>query len=117
MSNVPSSSPDSSDPRDVVLELDQLEVAFRTEDGTVRAVRGLSYGLRRGETLGVVGESGSGKSVSHMALLGLLPPNARIDAQRLHLQDQDLQELDERLFRKIRGRKIAMIFQDPMPAR
>jgi peptide/nickel transport system ATP-binding protein len=116
MSNVPSSSPDSSDPRDVVLELDQLEVAFRTEDGTVRAVRGLSYGLRRGETLGVVGESGSGKSVSHMALLGLLPPNARIDAQRLHLQDQDLQELDERLFRKIRGRKIAMIFQDPMTA-
>ncbi|PIE23485.1 MAG: glutathione ABC transporter ATP-binding protein [Planctomycetota bacterium] len=101
---------------EILLELDGLQVEFRTEDGVVRAVRGLSYSLRRGETLGVVGESGSGKSVSHMALLGLLPPNARIDAEQLQVQDQDLLASSESMFRKIRGRKIAMVFQDPMTA-
>ena len=108
-------SAQETEPRfgEVVLELGGLEVEFRTEDGVVRAVRGLSYALRRGETLGVVGESGSGKSVSHMALLGLLPPNARIDAQRLQVQDQQLLGRSESMFRKIRGRRIAMVFQDP----
>ena len=63
---------------DAVLEVDDLHVEFRTEDGIVRAVRGVSYRLSPGDVLGIVGESGSGKSVSSMALMGLLPKTAKV---------------------------------------
>ncbi len=101
---------------DKVLRLSNLCVSFDTEDGRVDAVRGVSYELKRGETIGVVGESGSGKSVTHMALLGLLPDSADIRADDLAVVDQDVLGMDERVMRKVRGKKIAMIFQDPMTA-
>ncbi len=100
-----------------VLDVRELQVAFHTRDGVVRAVDGLSYVVYPGETLGIVGESGSGKSVAQYALLGLLPtPPARIEAGSVLFQGQELLHRSQRAYRKIRGREVAMIFQDPMTA-
>jgi len=96
-----------------LLEVDNLQVEFPTEDGVVHAVRGVSYLLEPGEVLGIVGESGSGKSVSSMALMGLLPRSARVTGSA-RLLGQELIGLDARDLNPIRGKKIAMIFQDPM---
>ncbi|MCB9727494.1 MAG: ABC transporter ATP-binding protein [Deltaproteobacteria bacterium] len=99
----------------VVLSVRDLEVQFRTEDGWLTAIDGLSYDLRRGETLGIVGESGSGKSVTNLAVMRLLPiPPARIPRGKILFHGQDLLELSPEAMRKIRGHKISMIFQDPM---
>jgi peptide/nickel transport system ATP-binding protein len=96
-----------------LLEVRNLSVRFRTRDGIVHAVSDLSYTLRRGETLGVVGESGSGKSVSSLALMGLLNRSyAQIEGEIL-FEGQDLLKLRTEELRKIRGRDISMIFQDP----
>lgn len=100
--------------RENLLEVDGLHVDFHTDDGLVHAVRGVSYQLARGETLGIVGESGSGKSVTHLALLDLLPPSARIRARELRMAGRNLLKLSPKERRKMRGRDIAMIFQDPM---
>jgi len=90
-------------------------VSFHTRDGVVKAVAGVSYQLARGETLGIVGESGSGKSVSCQALLGLLPsPPARIEGGKALFVGRDLLTLKPAELRKLRGDKIAMVFQDPM---
>jgi len=97
-----------------LLEVEDLRVGFRTDDGSVEAVQGVSYTLDRGQTLGIVGESGSGKSVSTMALLRLLPePPARI-AGRITFDGLDLLRLPPGRLREVRGNRIAMIFQDPM---
>jgi oligopeptide transport system ATP-binding protein len=97
-----------------LLEVKNLAVQFHTDDGTVRAVDGISYHIEPGETLGIVGESGSGKSASSLALLGLLPsPPARVSGSVM-FKGQDLLKLSERQKAKIRGNRIAMIFQDPM---
>src|SRR5690606_25044901 len=69
---------DQADDADILLDINNLTVTFPTEDGLVQAVRGVSYQLRRGEALGIVGESGSGKSVTSLAVMGLLPRNARV---------------------------------------
>jgi peptide/nickel transport system ATP-binding protein len=98
-----------------VLRVEDLTVGFNTEDGLVQAVRGVSYTLREREVLGIVGESGSGKSVSSMALMGLLPKTARITGRAVY-RGTDVLQLPERDQRTLRGRKIAMIFQDPMTA-
>ena len=98
-----------------VLRVEDLTVGFPTEDGLVQAVRGVSYSLREREVLGIVGESGSGKSVSSMALMGLLPRTARITGRALYRGD-DVLTMPERDQRMLRGRKLAMIFQDPMTA-
>lgn len=99
----------------VLLEVKDLIVRFYTPDGTVYAVNGLSYSLKEGETLGIVGESGSGKSVHVLAMLGLIPqPPGKIEGGQVLFEGQDLLKLRDRELRRIRGGKIAMVFQDPM---
>lgn len=98
-----------------LLQVEDLRVQFHTDDGVVRAVDGVSFEVRPGETLGIVGESGSGKSVTNLALLGLIPqPPGRIVGGRAVYRDRDLLKLSERELARIRGNRIAMIFQDPM---
>lgn len=98
-----------------ILEVENLAVAFPTEDGTVNAVRGISYTLKEREVLAIVGESGSGKSVGAMALMGLLPKTARITGS-IKYRDEEVLEMSPKRARSMRGRNIAMIFQDPMTA-
>ncbi len=97
-----------------LLEVKNLRTTFRTEDGPVTAVNGLSFSLEPGETLGIVGESGSGKSVSALSIMRLLAKNAAVTADRMTFEGESLPDLSEAEMRKIRGHKIAMIFQDPM---
>jgi peptide/nickel transport system ATP-binding protein len=101
---------------DVLLEVSNLSVTFNTRRGDVRAVNDLSFVLRKGETLGIVGESGSGKSVSMNAVMGLLRDlNASISGQ-VRFNGRELLALPDEEFRAIRGKEIAMVFQDPMTA-
>ncbi len=98
-----------------VLSVKDLHVTFGSEAGDVRAVRGVSYDLHPGQVLGIVGESGSGKSVSAMAVLGLLPDNARVTGS-VELEGRELLGLSDREMSKVRGKDIAMVFQDPLSA-
>ena len=98
-----------------LLEVKDLRVGFRTDDGFVSAVNGLSYAVDSGSTLGIVGESGSGKSVNALTIMRLVPmPPGRIDSGSIALRGQNLLQKSEAEMRKIRGKDIAMIFQDPM---
>ena len=98
-----------------LLSIRDLVVEFKTEDGVVHAVDGVSYDIFPGETLGIVGESGSGKSVSTLALLGLIPqPPGRITSGTAMFKGKDLLRLKKRELRRVRGDEVAMIFQDPM---
>jgi oligopeptide/dipeptide ABC transporter ATP-binding protein len=100
---------------DPLLSIKDLVVDFKTEDGVVHAVDGVSYDLYPGEILGIVGESGSGKSVSTLALLGLIPmPPGRIVSGTATFKGRDLLRLKKRELRKVRGNEVAMVFQDPM---
>src|SRR4029078_1045333 len=96
-----------------LLEVRDLTVRFNTRDGVVQAVSELSFSLRRGETLGVVGESGSGKSVSSLAIMGLLNPATTDITGEIRFEGRNLIGLKGDELRKIRGRDISMIFQDP----
>ena len=98
-----------------LLEVASLSVTFPSEAGPVAAVRGLSYHVMPGEVLGIVGESGSGKSVSCLAVMGLLPGRARITGS-VRFRGTELLGQSDREFSKIRGRKLSMIFQDPLSA-
>src|SRR3954469_3048000 len=98
-----------------ILEVRDLRVTFPGSGGDVRAVRGISYELQRGEVLGIVGESGSGKSASATAVNGLLPAHAVVDGS-VTLDGQELIGLDDERMAKIRGKRIAMVFQDPLSA-
>ncbi|MEV7194573.1 ABC transporter ATP-binding protein [Streptomyces sp. NPDC093510] len=98
-----------------VLSVRDLRVSFPSEAGPVEAVRGVSFDLLPGRTLGIVGESGSGKSATAMGLMGLLPPTAGLRGQVL-LGGQDLIGLDDRALSRVRGRSIGMVFQDPLSA-
>jgi peptide/nickel transport system ATP-binding protein len=101
---------------DALLEVSDLRVTFRTRRGTVTAVDGLSFTVDAGDVLGIVGESGSGKSVSMLSILKLIrDPNATVSGSVL-FRGRDLLALADRQLREIRGRDIAMIFQDPMTA-
>jgi peptide/nickel transport system ATP-binding protein len=98
-----------------VLEVAGLEVSFPSESGRVHAVRGLDYAVGPGEVLGIVGESGSGKSVSSLAVMGLLPEQARVSGS-IRFRGRELIGLSDPELAKIRGRRVAMIFQDPLSA-
>src|SRR5712691_621735 len=98
-----------------LLEVRDLRTYFETEDGTVKAVDGITFELKRGETLGIVGESGSGKSVTNLSIIRLIPkPPGKIVSGEVIFHERDILLLPEDEVRKIRGRRIAMIFQDPM---
>lgn len=98
-----------------LLEVNNLRVGFKTDDGFVGAVNGLSYSVESGSTLGIVGESGSGKSVNALSIMRLIPmPPGRIDGGTVMLRGENLLAKSEPEMRKIRGKDIAMIFQDPM---
>jgi len=100
---------------ELLLEVQGLETQFRTPDGVVHAVNGVSFGLKEGETLGVVGESGCGKSVTMLSVLRLIPsPPGKITAGKALYQGHDLLTMSDEEIRHIRGAQIAMIFQDPM---
>ncbi|TKA08956.1 ABC transporter ATP-binding protein [Actinacidiphila oryziradicis] len=109
----PASAPQDPAP---FLSVRDLHVRFATEDGTVKAVDGLSFGLERGRTLGIVGESGSGKSVANLAVLGLHNPRNTTISGEIILDGQELTRASERTLQKLRGRKMAMIFQDSLAA-
>ena len=98
-----------------LLEVKNLRTHFETEDGIVKAVDNVSFQLKRGETLGIVGESGSGKSVTNLSIIRLIPdPPGKIVSGEVIFNGTDLLLLPNEAIRKIRGRRIAMIFQDPM---
>ena len=96
------------------LEVKNLQISFRTQGGNVKAVRDISFDLYKGETLAIVGESGSGKSVTSKAIIGILAGNSIIEGGEILYDGHDLLKISEEDFHKIRGDKIAMIFQDPM---
>ena len=97
-----------------ILSVKNLRVSFWTNNGTVKAVRGVSFDLYRGRTLAIVGESGSGKSQTSRAIMGILAPNKIIEEGEILYDGRDILRLKEEELTKIRGSKIAMIFQDPM---
>lgn len=97
-----------------ILEIEDLAVSFTTAQGSVKAVRGISFSLDRGETLAIVGESGSGKSVTAKVIMGILASNGIIEGGKITFEENNLLNTKEKEFNKIRGNKISMIFQDPM---
>ena len=100
---------------DFILDVQGLETTFRTPDGVVHAVNGVSFGLAEGETIGVVGESGCGKSVTMHSVLGLIPsPPGKVEAGKAIFAGQDLIKMSREEIRHVRGAQIGMIFQDPM---
>ena len=101
---------------DLLLDVRDLVVQFPTQDGLVNAVSGLSFTLSRGETLGIVGESGSGKSVTNLAILGLLNSKRSKVSGEILLHGKDLLKASPHELRDVRGKDVAMIFQDPSPA-
>ena len=98
-----------------LLEIEGLRVSFHLPEGISRAVDGVSFDMAAGETLGLVGESGCGKSVTSLSILGLIEsPPGRIEAGRIRFEKRDLLDMEKEQLRRIRGRDIAMIFQEPM---
>ena len=105
--------PSPQDPAPL-LEVRNLSISFETHSGVLPAIEDVSFALHPGDILGVVGESGSGKTVTVSSLVGLLPDNARIDGGRVLYRGQDLLTLSDESLEGIRGKEIAMVFQDPM---
>ena len=97
-----------------VLEIRDLATHFMTRAGVVKAVDGVSLTVGRGEVLGLVGESGSGKSVTGYSIMGLVDPPGRVVGGSIKLEGEELVGMDNDSLRHVRGKKIAMIFQDPM---
>lgn len=97
-----------------ILDVKDLHVSFKTYGGSVKAVRGVSFDLHEGETLAIVGESGSGKSVCTKTIIGILAANGSVDQGEILYDGKDMTKLSERELETVRGKDIAMIFQDPM---
>ena len=100
--------------KEVKLSVNDLKVSFRTDAGKVQAVRNISFDLYKGETLAIVGESGSGKSVTSKAIMGISAVNSIYEGGEILYDGQDLTRIPEEEMHKLRGDKIAMIFQDPL---
>src|ERR671929_505367 len=98
----------------MILDVRDLRVEFPTRRGALRALDGVSFSIAPGEVLGVVGESGAGKSITGLAIIGLLEPPGRIAAGEVRLEGQRIDKLPPEELRKLRGRKIGVIFQDPL---
>jgi len=114
-SNTTTSQPPSEISNSILLQVSGLKINFRTNDGVVEAVDGVSFDIRSGETLGLVGESGCGKSVTAYSILKLLPsPPAEYASGAINFRSEDLLQLDEKAMRKVRGNLISMVFQEPM---
>ncbi len=103
-------------PNETILSVEDLTISFKAYGGMVRAVRGVSFDLKRGETVAIVGESGSGKSVSIKSIMGILPANAVVEGGRVMYDGMDLTKVSEEEMHKIRGHRIGLVFQDPMSA-
>jgi oligopeptide transport system ATP-binding protein len=100
---------------DIILQVKNLKTYFKTDEGMVKAVDGVSFDLRKGETLGIVGESGCGKSVTNLSVMRLIPmPPGRIVDGKIIFKGKDILKMDTTELRELRGNKISMIFQDPM---
>jgi oligopeptide/dipeptide ABC transporter ATP-binding protein len=97
----------------ILLQLEDLKTRFRVRKGYIHAVNGVSFHIAKGETLGIVGESGCGKSVTVLSLLRLLPPAAEIESGKAIFEGDDLLTMTSRQLRRVRGRRIGMVFQDP----
>jgi peptide/nickel transport system ATP-binding protein len=97
-----------------LLEVDQLHVEFPTRRGRLKALDGISFGIEAGEVLGVVGESGAGKSLTGAAIIGLLEPPGRISGGEIRLDGKRIDNLPYEQMRRIRGKQIGAIFQDPL---
>ena len=109
------SRPSSGDtPGEVLLEVRDLTTSFFTDDGVARAVSGVSFDVREGETLALVGESGCGKSVTSLSVLRLIPPPGKIVQGEVHYRGRDLLRIGREEIRRVRGKEISMIFQEPM---
>ena len=100
--------------REKIIEVKDLVISFKTDHGILKAVRNISFDLYKGETLCIVGESGSGKSVTSKAIMGILAANAIVEGGNILYRGEDLLQVAEEEFHKIRGHKIGMIFQDPL---
>ena len=101
---------------EALLKVKDLKTTFYTKNNKIEAVRGVNIEIKSGEILGVVGESGSGKSVLMKSVIGILPENAKIDSGEVYFEEKNILNLSSREMRKIKGKEIAMIFQDPMTA-
>ncbi len=110
----PSAPHTSSVDKQPLLEVRNLSISFETHSGVLPAIEDVSFALQPGDILGVVGESGSGKTVTVSSLVGLLPDNARIDGGRVLYKGQDLLTFSDGELEEVRGKEIAMVFQDPM---
>jgi len=97
-----------------LLDVQGLETHFATAQGVLRAVDGVSFAIERGEVLGLVGESGCGKSVTSLSIMRLVPPPGRVAAGRVLFEGEDLLAKDAEAMRRVRGARIAMVFQEPM---
>ncbi|MBE5807299.1 MAG: ABC transporter ATP-binding protein [Clostridiales bacterium] len=102
--------------QNTILSVNDLRVSFRAYGGIVQAVRGVSFDLKKGETVAIVGESGSGKSVSTKAIMGILPGNAFIESGSIDYDGLDITKVDEAKMHEIRGHRIGLVFQDPLSA-
>ncbi len=97
-----------------LLQVDNLQTAFFTDKETMRAVDGVSFDIRRGESVGVVGESGSGKSVTARSIMGLVDSPGRIVGGSIQYKGEELTDNTEKEWQNVRGGEIAMVFQDPL---